>query len=654
MKNKWSYILLLSAITLANPAFAISNQSQNALNAFRRYEPEFSNALRSLQELNRKRTSIKDDDNDAKSSEIWLKAEDLMSKVEDRYDLMEDLYKSTLSRNPNDQVELQNGFTRLDDLYRQVRDFYTDTYAYNDKSSEEAKNEKEETEQDEESPYKVNPLSADDGYGKVLVASDQGKNKEKINLKGSLKFQIRDSDEEHQNANMGGTVPNDQTMGRLLLNYEINENKQLSLEERYYTRERNEKIKENHFTLSYFDKNPDNSAVTLRDKLQHVWYPNDSTKNYRTNLFEVLYAKNWRNKDRLVNLGIKTKSFPHNSRSDYNEYIIGDQESWIKRDGTIFVELKNETIKYKNVGNLDYNNFNFYAELDKSYSGNKADLKVSNTYERRIYDNESVVAFRTSYYDEFFQLDYRLPVNDRVSYNFDGSYSKRNFGSDEARGYAELNLHNSVFVRTDDRTNVVYDYTYIYNDENTRDSAHKNNIFHVGWERNINSNYKIKLDDTYHNRSSVQNEILDFEQNDFIANLSWTIKTDYKLSWITEYFTRKYDSISINLSDYRFLESGFVYSFYKRKDYDWRITQKWRNMEYRNWGGVPSGWHKHVQPVTEINYNKWLNNDLKFSVRATWEKTYYSEFHNDTQELEYNFGDLIYNKEIFASLEYYF
>ncbi|MBP5470212.1 MAG: hypothetical protein J6Z11_13310, partial [Candidatus Riflebacteria bacterium] len=73
MKNKWSYIILLSALTITKPAFAISRQSQNALNAFRRYEPEFSNALRNLQELNRKRIDIKDDENNAKSSEIWLK-----------------------------------------------------------------------------------------------------------------------------------------------------------------------------------------------------------------------------------------------------------------------------------------------------------------------------------------------------------------------------------------------------------------------------------------------------------------------------------------------------------------------------------------------------------------------------------------------------
>ena len=152
----------------------------------------------------------------------------------------------------------------------------------------------------------------------------------------------------------------------------------------------------------------------------------------------------------------------------------------------------------------------------------------------------------------------------------------------------------------------------------------------------------------------VQNAILDFDQNQFTADFSWRINKDYKFSWVTEHFIRRYDNISMDLADYRYLESGFTYSFYKRKSHDWKISQKWRNMAYRNWGGAPSDWNSHVQPVTEFDYNCWLSDKLKLNVRAAYERTYYSEFHNDSQELEYNFGDLVYNKEIFASLEYLF
>ena len=655
---------MISALALAEPAFAISRQSENALNAFRRYEPEFSNTLRSLQELKRKQDNKGEDISE--SSDAWLKAENLMSKVEDRYDLMEDLYNNTLSRNPADQNELREGFNRLDDVYRKVRDFYTDNYVYKGEGKEEEKGQKEVTEESPESPetsetaYELNPISASDEYENVISAEDQEKEKtkakakEKVEVTGNLKLEFRDSDEKHENPGMGDTVPNDLTSGRLRLNYDLTNNRQLFLEEKYLTRERNEKIKENHFTLSFMKKNDDHSAITFRDKLQHVWYPDDKIKDYRTNLVEALYAKNMRNRDLELGLGFKTKTYPRNSRSDYNEYSISGSESWMKIDSTVFLELTSEFVKYKNVDNLDYKNLNIHAELNKNFKGNSADLTLSNTYDRRLYEHESLISFRTSYYDDLFMMNYSLPVNDRVNYNFEGQYSKRNYTSDEPRGYAEINVFNGFNIKTDDRTFVSADYRYIYNDENTRDFAHKNNFFHVGWARTVNKDYKIKFEDTYHQRNSVSNAALDFDENDFIADLSWNLKNNYKLSWVTEHFLRRYDNISINFTDYRFLESGFNLSFYKRKSYDWKLSQRWRKMEFRNLGGVPSGWTSKIQPVTEISYNRWLKNNLKFALNGLLEKTYYSEFNNASQELEFNFADKVYNKQIYASLEYTF
>ena len=656
MRKKVIYILLLSALALSEPSFAVSRQSENALNAFRRYEPEFSNTLRSLQELKRKQENIKEDES---SSEIWSQAENLMSKVEDRYDLMEDLYNSTLSRNPADQVELRDGFNRLDDLYRKVRDYYTDNYSYKDKEeakeTEEEKKEKASSEKEAEgteTPVELSPITASDEYTNVISAEDQPK-EEKVKLTGNLRLEYRNSDEKHENAG-GVKVPNDLTSGRLRLSYDLENNRQLYLEEKYLTRERNEKVKENHLTLSFMKKREDNSAFTLRDKLQHVWYPNDSNKNYRINLFEALYAKNWKDRDLELGLGLKTKAYPRNSRSDYNEYIVNAQESWIKNNSTLYAEFTSNIVKYKNVDNLDYKNFNFYAEMGKYYTGNKAELNISNTYDRRIYENESLIAFRTSYYDDYFQLGYKLPVNKNVTYNFKGDYSKRNYSSDEPRGYAELDIFNGFTIKTDDRTYLSADYLYKYNDENTREYAHKNNIFHVGWVRNINKDYKIKFDETYHQRNSVNNAALDFNSNDFVADLSWNLKNNYKLSWITRHFIRRYDNISINFTDYRYIESGFNYSFYKRKCYDWQLIQKWRKMEFRNLGGVPSDWDDRMQPVTEIKYNRWLKDDLKFTLNGLLEKTYYSEFNNASQEMEFNFADKVYNKQIYASLEYIF
>lgn len=659
MRKKIIFILLLSALALSEPVFAVSRQSENALNAFRRYEPEFSNSLRSLQELKRKQESLKEDDSSG-SSEIWLQAENLMSKVEDRYDLMEDLYNSTLSRNPADQVELRDGFNRLDDLYRKVRDYYTDNYTYKEKEKVEVK----ETEQDKkkeetvpetektESPYEVNPLTASEDYTNVISSEDQPE-EHKVKVTGNLRFEFRNSDEKHENPG-GVTVPNDLTSGRLRLSYDLENNRQLYLEEKYLTRERNEKVKENHLTLSFMKKREDNSALTFKDKLQHVWYPDDSNKNYRINLFEALYAKNWKNRDLELSLGLKNKAYPRNSRSDYNEYIVNAQESWLTNNSTKYIEFTSNIVKYKNVDNLDYKNFNVYTEMTKYYTGNKADMSISNTYDRRLYENESLIAFRTSYYDDYFQFAYKLPVNNKVNYNLKADYSKRNYSSDEPRGYAEVNIFNGFTIKTDDRTYVNADYRYKYNDENTREYAHKNNILHVGWVRNVNKDYKIKLDETYHQRNSVTNAALDFDQNDFVADLSWVLKNNYKLSWTTEHFIRRYDNISMGFTDYRYIQSGFNLSFYKRKCYDWQIAQKWRKMEFRNLGGVPSDWDSRMQPITEVKYNRWLKDDLKLTINGSLEKTYYSEFNNASQEMEFNFADKVYNKQIYASLEYIF
>jgi hypothetical protein len=656
MRKKVIFILLLSALTLSEPAFAISRQSENALSAFRRYEPEFSNSLRSLQELKRKQDNLKEDESGASSSEILLQAENLMSKVEDRYDLMEDLYNNTLSRNPADQVELRDGFNRLDDLYRKVRDYYPDNYSFKEKvevkeTEQDKKKENLSEEEKTETPYELNPITASDGYSDVISAEDQ-KEEEKVKLTGNLKFEFRNSDEKHEN--LGGTVPNDLTSGRLRLTYDMEKNRQLYLEEKYLTRERNEKVKENHLTLSFNKKNDDNSAFTLRDKLQHVKYPDNSNKNYRVNLFEALYAKNWKNRDMELSLGLKTKAYPNNSRSDYNEYIASAQESWMTNNSTKYIEFTSDFVKYKNVDNLDYKNFNLYTEMTKYFTGNNADLSISNTYDRRIYENESLISFRTSYYDDYFQFGYKLPVNNKVNYNLKADYSKRSYASDEPRGYAELDIFNGFSIKTDDRTYVNADYRYKYNDENTREYAHKNNIIHIGWVRSINKDYKIKFDDTYHQRNSVTNEALDFNQNDFVADLSWNLKNNYKLSWTSEHFIRRYDNISMNFTDYRYIQSGFNLSFYKRKCYDWQISQRWRKLEFRNLGGAPSDWDGRMQPVTEVKYNRWLKDDLKLTINGTLEKTYYSEFNNASQEMEFNFADRVYNKQVYASLEYIF
>lgn len=657
MNKRIGYLIILSALALTDPAFAISKQSENALSAFRRYESEFTSALRKQKDLDKKLSAIDIEKDADKASDIWCKAETIMGDVQDRYDNLESMYNKAYNKNPGDREELKEGFDRLENLYRTVRDFYADKFTYRSEDT----NEKSETEEISTSSASLNEaaelvpaLAADDN--KDIVAEGEGGKRKRRNFSvgGSLKIDHRNSDEIHQTIGKGGTVPNDQTQGRLVLNYELDENRTWTLEDRYLTRERNEKNKENHLTLSYMGKHGDGSAITFRDKLQHIWYPDNTKKSYRNNTFETLYAKSWKNRERTANIGFKTQTYSHSSSSDYKQYLLGESETWLRRDGQIFAEYKGEFSRYNHSGKLDYDNHNIYAELDKTFGGNKANLYIANTYDRRLYDHESAVAYRSSYYDDYFQLNYNLPVNEKVNYTFEGSYDKRNYSADRPRGYAELNIFNGVSVQTDRRTVVSGDYRYVYNDENTRDYAHKNHIFHVGWNRNFNKSYRLRIEDTYQDRNSVQNKRLDFKQNTASAEFMWKLQGKYNLTWNTTHFNRSYDSISLGTADYRYLESGFELSYSKRKSYDWRISQSWRNMEHRNWGGIVTGWEKRVQPITELKYNRWLRDDVKFGIRATWEKTYYHDFNSESQEMEYNFGDLIYNKEFYVSLEYLF
>ena len=54
MKRNIFISLVLAVVIFSSPIFALSVASRNALNAFRRYEPDFLNTYRRLEELDRK------------------------------------------------------------------------------------------------------------------------------------------------------------------------------------------------------------------------------------------------------------------------------------------------------------------------------------------------------------------------------------------------------------------------------------------------------------------------------------------------------------------------------------------------------------------------------------------------------------------------
>lgn len=656
MKKYTVAIIVLLITVLGSPLFALSAASERALDAFRRYEPDFANSLRRLEELDRRMENLGIEADSSRGVEIKDEAEETLDRVQRRYDLMEDLFTSVSSDYPADRPQLFDGFSRIDDLYRSVRDTYQQKFLYRGQKQPAPK---------EEAPVVEEPASATAEPGTpdtavpATAAPAAAEEDKRVDISGVLKLDFRNRNEIYRtqtnavpNVNTETALPNNLRQGRLALTFKFDENRQLFAENRFLKRERNEPVHENYFTLSYMHKVDQDHVWTLKNSLQHAWYPENGIKDYRNNLIEAFYNERWTKRERLANIGYQTRVYPQYARSDFHQFNVGDQETWFKGFGTVFAEVKGNWRRYRNVDDLDYDNFNLYTEYNRSYTGNKAELALSNTFDRRTYDQEAVNLYRTSYYDNYFRVNYELPVHDSLSYGFEGQHQKRNYGADELRGYTEVNLFSAARFKIDKDTRAQADYRYVYNDENTKIRAHKNHKLHGMWQKSYSKDFKVRFDDTYHLRTSVVGEDMDFRENFLNAKLSWRLKSKIDLTWNSEYLTRFYDTTFYR--DFRYLLTGLNFSYAKPGSYDWKVDQSWRKFAFRNGNNVNTGWEDEAQPITQLQYNYIINADLKLRLRASWEKTYYRSFDSLSQELLWDFARPMTVTEFFGGLEYTF
>ncbi len=652
MKKSLFIVTILVLALAAIPAFALSVASERAIEAFNRYEPDFSNSLRRLEELDRKVENQSMDLKSDKYKEVVSDADDIMDYVQKRYDLMEDLFTTVSGDYPLDRAELFENFSRIDDLYRETRNFYLERFV-NGNRTKSAGDKKVE-----DSTSAPVPVAASDD--KTAKSTGQTVEKpRKVEISGTLKLDFRNRNEVYRTqtktlpfTNLETALPNNLSQAKLNLSYEIDQNRKLFLENRFLRRERNEPVHENYLTLAYLYKVTQNRAWTFKNTLHHSWYPDNGVKDYRDNLAEIFFNDRWSKRERLANLGYQSRVYPRYTRSDYHQFNLSDQETWFIDNGNIFAELKGNWRRYRNVDDLDYDNFNFYGEYNKTYSGNKADLSVSNTYDRRMYDQEAINLYRASYWDNYFRVNYDLPVHDKLAYLIEGQYQKRNYLADEPRGYAQFNFFSAAKMKFDKNTRGQFDYRYVFNDENTTLRAHKNHKFHGMWQRKVTDQFKIRVDDTFHVRNSVQGEVMDFKENLFNAKLSWALKNGIALTWQNEYLSRIYDQIVYR--DFRYFLTGLVFSYAHGRKYDWKFEQSWRKFSFRNGNNISTGWESEAQPLTEVRYNVALNDELKLKLRASWEKTFYRQFDNRSQELLWEFTRPMTITEFYGGLEYEF
>ncbi|MBF0500298.1 MAG: hypothetical protein HQM09_09200 [Candidatus Riflebacteria bacterium] len=675
-------LLLLGAVLLiggSTPVLALDEGSAKALEAFKRYEPDFTTSLRRLKDADRKMKTEKLDPGSGKGAELKLDAEETLDYVQKRYDMLDDLQKGVAGDHPADRSEIYQGFQRIDDLYRECRNFYQETFE-NKEVAPAPKTQKTPT-----SPAmvasKTAPLSKSvkkevGGQTKVpagsvpvqkpaaissqtsfvsgipeLGAPEPGK--EKLRLTGNMRFDIRNRNEMYDATPgvAGYSLPNNYNQLKLVLQYEMDAKNKLTLEDKYAERRRNELMKENAMVFSYLHIRSKKNSFSFKDTLHHVYYPDANQKDYRDNLAEVF----WNNKDgkwdRLMNLGLQTRSYQNYSLSDFRQYNLDGQATYFIRDGTLFTEATYNARNYKNSPSLDYTGGIYDFEYNRSYSGNKSEIAVGETWEGRKQGNENRDFYRSNYWDNFFRFRYDLPVSKTFTWLFEDEHQQRRYPGDDLRGYAQLKLKTTAKITIDKNTRGRLSHSYIFNDENTVSKAHTNHIFNGMWERKISNTFKIKIEDTFQRRYGLQETRLSFGENVFTVLPTWKLPNKIELAWKNEYLFRDYFALAAPYADYKYFQTGIQANYARPKKYDWQVEATSRSFSYQPAG---AGWTTKSQPLFLAKGNIYIRDGLKLNLSASTEKTFYRYFDTIAQELLWNFNQPYTITEFLGGIEYEF
>ncbi|HEY9069253.1 MAG TPA: hypothetical protein VIV61_03295 [Candidatus Ozemobacteraceae bacterium] len=666
MRNNVIAVLIVFAMLLLNfQAFGLAPVSSKALDAFRRYEPDFLNSYYRLQELDRKATNQGLEPKDSAFAAIRDEADDIFEFVQKRYDLLDDLYKGVSGDNPADQGSLMEGFQRIDDLYRKVRDFYQSRFVERTAEAvpaapavDTAKTELEtrpaqlvpnaSQAADAAAPAKIEAVPTEQpGEAAPAVKAETGEQK-KVAVTGTLKLEARNRNEKYPNTDTA--IPNNLSQMKLSLMYEYDARNKISLDEKMLQRRRNELVKENILSLAWLHQHSKNTAVTVKDTLHHLWYPEAVTKNYRDNLAEAFWNSKQGKYEYLQNLGWNTRVYPRYSRSDFTQLNYNSQTTYFVPNGTLFYESTYNWRSYDESPNLDYINSTYYGEFSRSYSGNKSDISVSNTYDTRHYGNESVNLFRASYWDNYFRFRYDLPVSKTFSWTFEDEWQKRLYASDNPRGYAQLKLKTTANITIDKRTKGRFSHLYTGNFENTRSKTHKNHQFSGMWERRFTDTFKLRIEDTFHRRNGLTADTMDFNENGLVAKATWKLPSKIELSWRNEILERVYAAAAY--PDFRYWGSAIVANYARPKKYDWQFETGYRAFSHEK--ATAGGWNEAAQPMVLAKANFVLRDDLKLQLSASREKTFYRYFDPNAQELLWDFTRPVNITEFYGGLVYDF
>ncbi|MBF0407340.1 MAG: hypothetical protein HQM10_08300 [Candidatus Riflebacteria bacterium] len=712
MKRKKSIIFNVIAViffaSLCASAYSLSPMTERSLEAFRRYEPDFSDGLRKLEGMDRKIKNEKISLESTQGVQITSDARDVYDFIQKRYDLLEDLYKMSQDSSPADRAALMDGFSRLDDLYRNCRDFFLNNFENREDEhqkvqekpaqetkSEESKKQQETTPQEmsgepatvssaaqpivpelptTESAVSDNSLekqsekqvATDNATGTktetatsaasvvpdLQLATDKKEKSSfgRAKISGTFKLDLRNRNEMYKSTDT--VLPNNLRQSRLTLNYQNDAKNKFILDNKYLERERNELVKENVLTFNWLHSHSPKTSVALKDTLHYIWYPQNDQKDYRDNLAELFWNRKDGRYERLFNVGINTRAYPNYERSDFKQLNFQSQMTYFIQNGTLFSEWLENSRSYDNSSMLDYTGRLYDLEYNRSFEGNKSDISVSNTYEKRIYGSEAVNLFRTTYWDNYFRFRYDLPVSKTFTWVFEDEYQERGYPSDYLRGYSQKKLKTTAKVTIDKDTRGRLEHTYTYNSENMRAKAHVNNQYGVMLEKKYSKHFKVKFEDSYHKRGSVQGDALDFRENMIGLKPTWKINNRVDLSWKNEYLNRGYQAAVF--PDFKYFISAIQASYNRPKKFDCQIEAGRRNFSYIDFDTASFDWTSKNQTVllAKARYN--LRKDLSLNFSASKEETFYRDFDPRSQELLWNFRQPMDITEFIGSLEYQF
>lgn len=683
MNKKAIYTSLLSFIMfLPYQSAAIEKSTQGVLSVFKRYEVEFSNNKRRLEEYARKLGS-----NEHRNDEdLRLSADDLMEHAQKRYEMLEDQYSFTASEYPQDRSVLREGFEFIEEKYREIREIYDERIKKSSVGSSESANNKKLPKHQEAVTDVAVAEKTSEKVGKNLATKPQDKNIEtkeskkakeagnktesvevakpkrhrEVNISGSYSIEVKDRTEKTRAQNLvraatpESKLPNDFSQFKLSLNYEHDDNHSIYVDEKFIQRERNELVRENYLDFAYVVRENYKNAWMFKNSFRINDYLDAELKDYREDLFEITNERTPNDRrDGTTTFGYQTRRYPHYSNSDFNQFNLNDSETFLMTDSMFVGEANLESRQYKYSENLDYDNANLFFEFNKKFDDD-SEITVSNTYDRRDYKHEAVGLYRTSYYDNFFRFDYVIPSNEKITYEFEAQHNKHEYGSDYERGYSELDLMLAARMKLNDSLRAQLDYKYIDNDENSRILAQKNNEAHLMLLKTVNPVLKIRFDHNFHKRESVVGDTMNFDENISKLKFSWQINKETSIAWNTEYNGRTYDVTQYE--DYRSYSTGLDLRYVKRNSHEWRAVIALKRMEFRNFyreGAVlpDSDWQGESQPSFSVEYIKPINKDLKLVSSFSYEKTYYRSYDTYMQDLIWDFAKPMIIREFDIRLE---